>query len=352
MTKEQEWLSEPNILAWIYKGYDCLIVRDEEFGNLCGYVGLKSDHPWWGKDTDDDEIYDIDVHGQIAWASQINPIPRNAYNDIWWLGFHGAAGRDYRPYYKNNWPDGTYRNMAFMKAECEKLVRQCERAFVRDVLQKSNEIVGDLIKKSIDDCYASINPETGPAESLLDFMIKNSRKQREYESKREKKIKDKRVNSIKINHEMNWYLHVCFDGDDSTYYYRCNEDGENFQERFGDDWCFVSDEEESYLRELFKKITVVAEKKPYTCECKYKTEVSARGDWDIVIDVCENKDPENIRLCKLATKIWRYLRRSLDGRGFGNVWMQIINSGDYCEVNTELRLNVFKTLAEEANAKP
>jgi hypothetical protein len=351
MTKNLEWLTEPNELEWQHEGYECIITRDKEFGNLCGWVGVGSGHPWYGKETGDREIYDIDVHGQIAWADSTYPIPgKFIKGPMWWLGFHGAAGRDYRPFYKSNWPDGVYRNMAFMIAECEKLVRQCERAFVRDVLQKS-----------IDDCYASINPETGPAESLLDFMIKNSRKQREYESKIEKreyeskiekKIKDKRVNSIKINHEMNWYLHVCFDGDDSTYYYRCNEDGENFQERFGDDWCFVSDEEESYLRELFKKITVVAEKKPYTCECKYKTEVSARGDWDIVIDVCENKDPENIRLCKLATKIWRYLRRSLDGRGFGNVWMQIINSGDYCEVNTELRLNVFKTLAEEANAKP
>lgn len=259
MTKEQEWLSEPNILAWIYKGYDCLIVRDEEFGNLCGYVGLKSDHPWHGKEEEDQEISEIDVHGQISWASVLYPLPAVLmpssfkHGSRWWLGFRAATGGDYRPFSTNNRQDDVYRNMAFMKAECEKLVRQCERAFVRDVLQKSNEIVGDLIKKSIDDCYASINPETGPAESLLDFMIKNSRKQREYESKREKKIKDKRVNSIKINHEMNWYLHVCFDGDDSTYYYRCNEDGENFQERFGDDWCFVSNEEESYLRELFKK---------------------------------------------------------------------------------------------------
>lgn len=66
-------------------------------------------------------------------------------------------------------------------------------------------------------------------------------------------MKDKRVKSIKINNEMNWYLDVCFDGDESGYYYRCDESGENFQERYGDDWCFVSDEDESFLRKLFKQ---------------------------------------------------------------------------------------------------
>lgn len=307
MHRDQEWLDEPNKLEWQHEGYECVITRDPEYGNLCGWVGLKSGHPWYGKETGDREIYDIDVHGQIAWADSTYPIPgKFIKGPMWWLGFHGAAGRDYRPFYKSNWPDGVYRNMAFMRAECEKLVRRCQDAVIKEDWRKK-------VAVSVDKIEAQINQDM--LKNLMLQIIDHGYASFDTYNRGRGGGVLPRYDNLKLIQATNMLIDMV---------------------KWG----------------KFKTAEKEAKDKEYTCECRYRNEVSARGDQDIVIDVCQNKDEENIRLCKLATKIWRYLRRSLDGRGFGNVWMQIINSGDYCEVNTELRLNVFKTLAEEANAKP
>jgi len=96
-----------------------------------------------------------------------------------------------------------------------------------------------------------------------------------------------------------------------------------------------------------------AEKKHYTCECKYKESSDDEPIKIIEIGVCPNKDPENIRLCKLSTKIWDKLLNSMeDRRTFKNAWYEISDNYEdmahYCEINTELRAIVFKTLVEES----
>lgn len=213
MTKETEWLSEPNQLSWQYEGYDCLITRNEKYGNLQGFVGLKSGHPWYGLINGYKEIYSIDVHGGIACASSLYPIP-GIYikGPRWWLGFSAATPKDYRPFYKDNDWDSTYKNLEFMKAECEKLVRQCQVAEIK----KKNE----------------------------------------------------------------------------------------------------------------KEVT----QKPYTCDCKYS--ITRK---EIKIGVCKNKDPENIRLCILATKIWEKLIRRF-AEGDGKISLM---------ANINFRHMVFEVLADE-----
>ena len=104
MTNKQEWLDEPNHTWKEIEGYDCIITRDEEYGNLRGYVALKPDHPWYGKRFLDWDISQIDVHGRIICTSNQYPLPYNIpvpyFNNgpRWWLGFHAATDRDYRPF--------------------------------------------------------------------------------------------------------------------------------------------------------------------------------------------------------------------------------------------------------------
>lgn len=63
----------------------------------------------------------------------------------------------------------------------------------------------------------------------------------------------KRIKNIEIKQAITYYLQLNYEGEDTHHYYRCDEDGENFQESFAEEYRFVSDEEEIYLRELFKK---------------------------------------------------------------------------------------------------
>lgn len=316
MTKEQEWLSEPNILAWIYKGYDCLIVRDEEFGNLCGYVGLKSDHPWHGKEEEDQEISEIDVHGQISWASVLYPLPAVLmpssfkHGSRWWLGFRAATGGDYRPFSTNNRQDDVYRNMAFMKAECEKLVRRCQDAVIKEDWRKK-------VAVSVDKIEAQINQDM--RKNLMLQIIDHGYAAFDTYSRGSGGGVRPRYDNLELIQATNMLI-------DMVKWGKFNTAEKEAKDKNG------------------------AEKKPYTCECKYDYSNYGPG---LIIGVCENKDPENIRLCKLSTKIWDKLLNSMeDRRTFKNAWYEISDNYEdmahYCEINTELRAIVFKTLVEES----
>lgn len=45
------WKEEPDRISWVDEktGYNCLIRRHPYVGSLCGYVGVKMDHPFYGK---------------------------------------------------------------------------------------------------------------------------------------------------------------------------------------------------------------------------------------------------------------------------------------------------------------
>lgn len=288
MTKETEWLDEPNKLEWEHEGYKCVIIRNSKYGHLCGYVQLGDSHPWHGKNKKDKEIADIDVHGGITYGGHHLLITNSkSISHVWWLGFDaGHNGLDNFPFIGCD--NGTYKNIAFMKAECEKLVRQCKEAFEKNLLEESN-------------------------------------------------LNGKRVKNIEIDNKMTWYLNINFDGDDSTHYYRCSDSLKNFQERFDDSWEDIyDDKKENFLMALFKKHFVHPQQKPYTCDCTFYRET----DNIISINMCHDKDPENIRLCKLATTIWYRLLNAFGTRRA--IFTQSLND------SSELRAIVFKVLADES----
>lgn len=152
------WENEPNDLAFIAtSGLDCRIHRNLWAGNLCGYVKVPEGHLLYGKGYSaaiPDElrsawtavcngeigkrgIIDVftcgsegrvgvlfDVHGGITWAD--NRLPWEDKTPTgWWLGFDCAHDGDLSPGYENRFSsDGEYRDIEYVKAECESLASQ------------------------------------------------------------------------------------------------------------------------------------------------------------------------------------------------------------------------------------
>lgn len=98
-TKEGPWKNEPDRMEFRYKDFNCLILRSQ-FLNLCGYVGIKKDHPYYEKN-----FYELDekvnVHGGLTYSDFCNRrICSDHYfsNDpLWWLGFDCSHLGDYVP---------------------------------------------------------------------------------------------------------------------------------------------------------------------------------------------------------------------------------------------------------------
>src|SRR5215471_6126536 len=76
---EGPWQTEWDKLQWVdaASGLDCLIVRNDHAGTLCGYVGVAEGHPAFGLHYDaaselappDDEGYrGLAVHGGLSFA--------------------------------------------------------------------------------------------------------------------------------------------------------------------------------------------------------------------------------------------------------------------------------------------
>lgn len=319
MTKETEWLDEPNKLEWEHEGYQCTIIRNSKYGYLCGYVELQGDHPWHGRNVY--SFYDIDVHGGITFSNDYLPIvtknPYKQYCNLWWLGFDASHyDEDIYPWgykYDSIITTATYKNIEFMKAECEKLVRLCQVAEIKKKNEeKRKDFFGDpfkilqkAIKKEVD-CYE----ETRPIRQIMLQIINRGYDAIDtYNRGSGVRPTDDNMKLIQAN---NMLIDMAKWGKFRT-----------------------------------------AEKKHYTCECKYKESSDDEPIKIIEIGVCPNKDPENIRLCKLSTKIWDKLLNSMeDRRTFKNAWYEISDNYEdmahYCEINTELRAIVFKTLVEES----
>lgn len=151
---EGPWLTEPDKVQWTddATGYPCLIVRNR-MGALCGYVGLSPGHPNYGAGYDD---VAVDVHGGLTYAAgcrgdveseSICHIPEPGQPDnVWWLGFDCAHYMDLSPQMAAMWKPGgayhtaglaarlpristseTYRDVAYVRAECASLALQLFR---------------------------------------------------------------------------------------------------------------------------------------------------------------------------------------------------------------------------------
>ena len=171
------WSDEPDREHWVdpATGLDCLCVRGP-FGSWCGYVGLPADHALHGSDTDEKVTipgdaanlpvngaaiipafiaafkYDqgspsetylnaaLDCHGGINFAAPSNgrSIGRTfgVEDDLWWLGFDCGHYRDGQPLKADpgpfdNWMQGTYRNLRYVRSEVSRLAAQLSGTKIR-----------------------------------------------------------------------------------------------------------------------------------------------------------------------------------------------------------------------------
>jgi hypothetical protein len=88
------WQYEPDYLAYVCDGYDCLIMRTA-VGCLTGYIAIPADHPWY--DLEPDEV-PVRVHGGLEWKQVGNDHwRRTSREDVVWFGFSCSHIGDYFP---------------------------------------------------------------------------------------------------------------------------------------------------------------------------------------------------------------------------------------------------------------
>lgn len=143
-----EWVNEPDLVKFEYKGIECKIIRihgyegkDNEHlygGHLCGYVCIPEDHKYYNVSYFDIEI---NAHGGLTFSDFVD-------GNKYWIGFDCALSHDYTPssehFKKTNkemieWkkknppPEGyenfglfnpTYKNINFCIEECKSMVDQ------------------------------------------------------------------------------------------------------------------------------------------------------------------------------------------------------------------------------------
>lgn len=138
---EGPWQDEPDKMQFTDKatGLPCLIVRASSHGGLCGYVGVSEGHPNFGRDYND--VY-ADVHGGLTFSDfcahganvdesrHICHAPAPDEPDrVWWLGFDCAHSGDFSPAYDHRHGGyGSYRNIAYVKAQIVRLAGQLARS--------------------------------------------------------------------------------------------------------------------------------------------------------------------------------------------------------------------------------
>jgi hypothetical protein len=137
--KDGPWKDEPDKIQWRDKftGLPCLIVRNP-YGALCGYVGVSSDHPWYGKDYSA-VSHEVSVHGGLTFADKcrLDPeeegkgichVPEEGEPDnVWWFGFDCAHSYDLIPDSPFFIPGCTYRDVAYVKDQILGLAKELKQ---------------------------------------------------------------------------------------------------------------------------------------------------------------------------------------------------------------------------------
>lgn len=117
MTDKQPWLDEPNKMEFEHCGLKCKILRVMTMGYLCGYVGIPETHNHYKKGYDYlNKIDELEVHGGLTFSDKMND-----EDGLWYFGFDAAHAFDLMPFARINSERDTYKDMNYMKKECEKL---------------------------------------------------------------------------------------------------------------------------------------------------------------------------------------------------------------------------------------
>lgn len=138
------WQHEPDRKQWQHAGFDCLIIRVDSHGALCGYVGVPAGHPWYGKDYD---VVDADVHGGLTYSAKCHgrvchTSQPGESDDIFWFGFDCVHAGDYSPAGNSSLSSflgvilddvsgdcrNDYKDINYVTSEVEKLAEQTKSA--------------------------------------------------------------------------------------------------------------------------------------------------------------------------------------------------------------------------------
>lgn len=121
MNLEEKIKKEGNYLEWTYKAkwdnYTCMIIRNN-LGVLCGYVILTPSNDFFGVDYFD---IPVRVHGGLTYSDN--------YDGVWKIGFDCGHYGDLVPKISEliNEDGNVYRDMEFVKKECESLADQISK---------------------------------------------------------------------------------------------------------------------------------------------------------------------------------------------------------------------------------
>lgn len=111
------WTGEADREDWATHGVACAIRRTPSLGHLCGYVGVPTGHPWHGVDL---AYIHAEVHGGVTFAT--TAVPFGEPDGLWWVGFDCAHYGDLVPGALRD--HGVYRDLAYVRAEVERLAEQ------------------------------------------------------------------------------------------------------------------------------------------------------------------------------------------------------------------------------------
>lgn len=158
LPSEGPWVGEPDHAAFEHLGFPCILHRNR-LGAWCGYVGVPEGHPWFGKGYDDVHQLSpaLDVHGGLTYAEPCRgAVCHDAPEKRWWLGFDCSHAMDVTPGLdgilekarsqmsetarsvlgtleadgSKEWfgEKVTYKDLAYVRAETERLAEQAKEA--------------------------------------------------------------------------------------------------------------------------------------------------------------------------------------------------------------------------------
>lgn len=125
LISKEPWKNEPDELHGEFCGIEWRIKRNAEMGNLCGYAKLPLSHDLYDVHYDNPKVVNIEVHGGLTYSQVDSTDNRMEY------GFDCAHFMDLvpgmakiLPNYLENHSDDTYRDIDYVKNECQKLCWQ------------------------------------------------------------------------------------------------------------------------------------------------------------------------------------------------------------------------------------
>ena len=142
---QKQWMMEPNEKIFYFRKYKCAILRNPEWGFLCGYVGIPKGHLFYKKFY---EKIDVECHGGLTFSDFFGGGFYRNYgkgldDGLWYIGFDCCHLGDFSPFRKTfqslNLIADAYRDMDYVTNQCKNIVRQVIARESRRKKKKKNE---------------------------------------------------------------------------------------------------------------------------------------------------------------------------------------------------------------------